>query len=614
MAPPSGNVSRPWRALTALGVLIVVLFLAIVGGNVLQPSKWGSDFKVHLGLDLTSGTTVALEAQAPKGVSSAQFATDMTEARTIMENRVNGAGFTEAQVQQQGSNIINVAVPGANSQKVVNLVGTTAQLLFRQVLLIAPNTATATATPTPTPSGTATPSASASPSATATTKAKVSISPNAGTPDSAGHARLLAAQAKASATPSPTSSATASATPTPSASATPTSGLSTTADASGSVALVSPHVQTLFDKLNCASKNWKSEVGYTGTQYNNPDAQIVSCGTVGGVLYKYALAKSLVQGKDIKSATAGLSSSSVDWQVNVVFHPAGATAWGNVTTEMYNKYGTSSANDYMAMVLDGEVISAPVVQGAMTTGSAEITGSFTENQATTLANQLSYGALPLTFTKQSVQTISPQLGSDQLHAGLLAGAIGLLLVVLYCLLYYRGLAVVAVSSLIIAGVLVFEAIILLGKYENLALELSGVAGLIVAIGITADSFVVFFERLRDEVRDGRTLRTAVERGWKRARRTVLVSDTVSFLAAALLWYFSIGEVKGFAFTLGLTTMIDVVVVFLFTKPMITLLARTKFYGQGHPWSGLDPERLGARAPWRSTRPARVTPATPAKEA
>jgi len=265
-------------------------------------------------------------------------------------------------------------------------------------------------------------------------------------------------------------------------------------------------------------------------------------------------------------------------------------------------------------VLDGEVISAPVVQGAMTTGSAEITGSFSENQATTLANQLSYGALPLTFTKQSVQTISPELGSDSLHAGLLAGAIGLLLVVLYCLLYYRGLAVVAVSSLIIASVLVFEAIVVLGKYEGLALELSGVAGLIVAIGITADSFVVFFERLRDEVRDGRTLRTAVERGWKRARRTVLVSDTVSFLAAALLWYFSIGEVKGFAFTLGLTTVIDVVVVFLFTKPMITLLARTKFYGQGHRWSGLDPTRLGARAPWRSTRPARVTPATPAKEA
>jgi preprotein translocase subunit SecD len=610
VAPPSGNVSRPGRALAALGVLIVVLFLAIVGGNIVQPSKWGSDLKVHLGLDLTSGTTVALSAQAPSGVSQAQFATDMTQAKNIMESRVNGAGFTEAQVQQQGSNIINVAVPGAGSQKVINLVGTTAQLLFRQVLLIAPNTATATATPTPTPSasGTATPSAGASPSAS--TKAKVSISPRGGTPAAAGRAQLLAAQAKASATPS----ATASATPTPSASGTPTSGLSTTADGSGNAALLSPQIKAMFDKLNCANRNWKSEVGYTGTQYNDPSSQIVSCGTLNGVRYKYALDKSVVLGKMIKSATAGLASTSVNWQVNLNFKPDGAKNWGNLTTTMFNKYGTSSALDQLAVVLDGAVISSPVVEGAMTTGTAQITGNFTENQATLLANQLSYGALPLTFTKQSIQTISPQLGSDQLRAGLLAGAIGLLLVVLYCLLYYRGLAVVAVSSLIIAGVLVFETIILLGKYQNLALELSGVAGLIVAIGITADSFVVFFERLRDEVRDGRTLRTAVERGWKRARRTVLVSDTVSFLAAALLWYFSIGEVKGFAFTLGLTTVIDVVVVFLFTKPMITLLARTKFYGQGHRWSGLDPARLGARAPWRSSRPARVTSATPAKEA
>jgi preprotein translocase subunit SecD len=612
VAPPSGNVSRPGRALAALGVLIVVLFLAIVGGNIVQPSKWGSDLKVHLGLDLTSGTTVALSAQAPSGVSQAQFATDMTQAKNIMESRVNGAGFTEAQVQQQGSNIINVAVPGAGSQKVINLVGTTAQLLFRQVLLIAPNTATATATPTPTPSasGTATPSAGASATPSASTKAKVSISPRGGTPAAAGRAQLLAAQAKASATPS----ATASATPTPSASGTPTSGLSTTADGSGNAALLSPQIKAMFDKLNCANRNWKSEVGYTGTQYNDPSSQIVSCGTLNGVRYKYALDKSVVLGKMIKSATAGLASTSVNWQVNLNFKPDGAKNWGNLTTTMFNKYGTSSALDQLAVVLDGAVISSPVVEGAMTTGTAQITGNFTENQATLLANQLSYGALPLTFTKQSIQTISPQLGSDQLRAGLLAGAIGLLLVVLYCLLYYRGLAVVAVSSLIIAGVLVFETIILLGKYQNLALELSGVAGLIVAIGITADSFVVFFERLRDEVRDGRTLRTAVERGWKRARRTVLVSDTVSFLAAALLWYFSIGEVKGFAFTLGLTTVIDVVVVFLFTKPMITLLARTKFYGQGHRWSGLDPARLGARAPWRSSRPARVTSATPAKEA
>jgi preprotein translocase subunit SecD len=378
-------------------------------------------------------------------------------------------------------------------------------------------------------------------------------------------------------------------------------------------------VKTLFNKLNCADKNWKEQVGYAEQQYNDPNLQTVSCGSEGGVLYKFVLDKSKVVGKDIKSASASPQTSNVYWQTNLSFHPAGGNAFGQLTEQMYSKYGTSgspsSPLDYLAVVLDGNVISFPAIdQGAITGGSAQITGNFSQAQATNLATQLSYGALPLTFTKESVQSVSPQLGSDQLHAGLLAGAIGLVLVVLYCLLYYRGLAVVAVSSLIIASILVFEAVILLGKYQGLALELSGVAGLIVAIGITADSFVVFFERLRDEVRDGRTLRTAVERGWKRARRTILVADAVSFLAAALLWYFSIGEVKGFAFTLGLTTVIDVIVVFLFTKPMITLLARTKFYGQGHRLSGLDPARLGARAPWRSSRTARVRTTTPAKEA
>ena len=213
---------------------------------------------------------------------------------------------------------------------------------------------------------------------------------------------------------------------------------------------------------------------------------------------------------------------------------------------------------------------------------------------------LQYGSLPLNFKILTADTVSASLGQAQLDGGLIAAAIGLALVVIYSFLYYRGLGLVSVSSLLIAGTLALLAVMLLTKYQNFALELSGIAGLIVAIGITADSFVVFFERLRDEVREGKQLRPAVEAGWKRARRTILVSDTVSFIAAILLYYFSIGEVKGFAYTLGLTTLIDVIVVFLFTKPMVTLLARTKFYGNGHPLSGLDPARLGARTPWRSS--------------
>jgi preprotein translocase subunit SecD len=638
LAPPSGNVSRPGRALAGLAALIVVLLLAIVGGNIGSPGQWGKDFKVHLGLDLTSGTTVALKANAPKGVSSAQFAADMTQAKNIMASRVNGAGFTEAQVQQQGTDIINVAVPGAGSQKVVDLVGTTAQLLFRQVILQAPNTGATTPVTTPTPAPSAsgaaspTPSASASPtaSASASSTAKSGALGQLGKAASGGAAAkemasrsrsLTAAHARASATPSPSASgsAPASATPAASASASPSaggSGLSTVAGAAGDASLVSPAVKAQFNKLNCADPNWKKQVGYTAQQYNTAGIQTVSCGSLNGVRYKFVLDKAAVLGKDVTSASATQSTSNVYWQTNLNFNSAGGAAFGKVTEQMFSKYGVNSVQDELAVVLDGNVISFPVIQGAIPGGSAQITGNFSQEEATNLANVLNYGALPLTFTKQSVQSISPSLGANQLHAGLIAGAIGLLLVVLYCLLYYRGLAIVAVSSLIIAGVLVFESVILLGKYQGFALQLSGVAGLIVAIGITADSFVVFFERLRDEVRDGRTLRTAVERGWKRARRTVLVSDTVSFLAAALLWYFSLGEVKGFAFTLGLTTIIDVVVVFLFTKPMVTLLARTKFFGQGHRFSGLDPVRLGARTPWRSSRTARVRSGTtaPAKEA
>jgi preprotein translocase subunit SecD len=221
---------------------------------------------------------------------------------------------------------------------------------------------------------------------------------------------------------------------------------------------------------------------------------------------------------------------------------------------------------------------------------------------------LKYGAVPLAFQRQSTNFISPQLGAASLTAGLVAAAIGLLLVVIYSFLYYRGLAMVSVLSLATAALITWLSVIMLSKYQGYTLSLAGVAGLIVAIGITADSFVVYFERLRDEVREGRSLRAAVERGWQRARRTILVSDTVSFLAALLLYIIAIGDVRGFAFTLGLTTLIDIVVVFLFTKPMVSLLARTEFFGRGHKWSGLDPARLGAKSPWRGSRAATPRPA------
>ncbi len=624
MAPPSNSASKPGRMLALLAAVIVLLLLAVVGSNIASPGKWSKDFHILLGLDLTSGTQVALKAQAPHG--KAPSPQDMNTAVQIMLNRVDAGGFTEASVVPQGTNIINVSVPGQKSQAVVKLVEQTAELLFRQVLLQAPNQATAVPTPTttPTPSSTATgspsPSAHASPSAS--TKAFVRGSAHSGVAEMArsarslGGAAALTAAAKPSPTPSATGSPSAAATPSATPSPVPTSanGTSTWQTAAGDQALVSPQVKKLFNEVNCADKNWQQQIGYTPQIWNDPNTQIVSCGSLNGVLYKFALDKSLVKGSDIKNASASVQQGTTFWQVNLNFKSAGATAFGNLTTKMYNTYGkTQSPLDDLAVVLDGKVISFPAInQGPIVGGSAQITGNFDQSSATSLGNVLSYGALPLSFTQQSVESVSPQLGHDQLVAGLIAAGLGLLLVVVYLMFYYRGLAIVAVSSLIIAALIVYLSVIALGKYEHLALSLAGIAGLIVAIGITADSFVVFFERLRDEVREGgKTLRTAVEHGWVRARRTILVSDTVSFLAAALLYYFSIGDVRGFAFTLGLTTVIDVLVVFTFTHPVMTLLARTTFFGGGHPLSGLDPVRLGARAPWRGGPRAPARPARPA---
>jgi preprotein translocase subunit SecD len=597
-----------------LAALIVVLLLAILGSDLASPGTWSKNFRVHLGLDLTSGTTVELRAVKPGG--RPPTAADMQQAIQIMENRVNASGTTEAQVQQQGSDIINVSVPGQSAQQVVNLVSQTAELQFRQVLLAAPNTgavaAPAPASPTPVPSVTPSSPASTAPSASATPSASAQAAGSAGR---SGGPQELARRARALPAASPSPSASGAPSPAASAGATPPPASATTTwqQAQGDPSLVSAAVKAQFNKLNCANRDWKQAVGYSNEQWNIRGIQTVSCGLVGGTMYKFALDKAYVVGKDIASASATPSTTSTSWDVLLNFKGTGTKQFGDLTTRMYDKYtGSQAPPNWLGVVLDGVVVSAPYVQTPTTGGNTQITGSFSQTEATTLANQLSYGALPLTFAQESVQSVSPQLGRDQLDAGLIAAALGLLLVVIYLLLYYRGLAIVAVCSLVIAGLLAYLSVVVLGKYQGFALSLAGIAGLIVAIGITADSFVVFFERLRDEVREGRSLRAAVERGWGRARRTILVSDTVSFLAAALLYYFAIGSVRGFAFTLGLTTIIDVVVVFTFTKPVMTLLARTKFFGGGHPLSGLDPARLGARAPWRGT-PRRTAAPVPARQ-
>src|SRR5215207_7930370 len=246
-------------------------------------------------------------------------------------------------------------------------------------------------------------------------------------------------------------------------------------------------------------------------------------------------------------------------------------------------------------LLGPSLIEGKPVSSAIPGGRAEISGNFNQKSATQLADVLKYGALPLSFEVSQVSNVSATLGKDQLRAGMIAGIVGLALVVGYCFLYYRGLGIVVVTSLAVAAVITYEVMVLLGESVGFALNLAGIAGAIVAIGVTADSFVIYFERIRDEVRDGRSLRTAVETGWRRARQTILIADAVSLLSALILFILAIGSVKGFAFTLGLTTLIDVLVVFMFTKPLLSLLARTRFFGGGHRLSGLDPGHLGVRS-------------------
>jgi preprotein translocase subunit SecD len=456
---------------------------------------------VRLGLDLRGGTSVTLQPRIAPGENGKVTNEAIDQAVSIIRQRVNSLGVAESEVAAQGSGTarqIVISVPGDTGRRVVELVGQTAELRFRQVLAIAAST---------------------------------------GAVDPA---------------------------------ATPATG-------------ISPEVNAKFAALDCT----KAE-NLQGSGSDAPEETIVACDRAGTA--KYILAPAEVLGRQISKASAGLDAQSGSaWYVSLTFNGEGTAAFGAITSRVTS---LASPLNQVAIVLDGLVVSAPRINEAIPSGSAQITGSFTQLEAQDLANVLKYGALPLAFDRGEVQQVSPTLGADQLSAGLLAGGLGLGLVLLYSLLYYRGLGLVTVGSLAIAGSLVYLLFLLLGKWIGFTLTLAGIAGAIVAIGVTADSFIIYFERIRDEIREGRSLRTAVETGWSRARRTILVADFVSIIAAVLLYFFAVGGVRGFAFTLGLTTLVDLIVVFAFTKPIVTILAKMNFFASGHPLSGLSAKSTG----------------------
>ncbi|MEU5808382.1 MULTISPECIES: protein translocase subunit SecD [unclassified Streptomyces] len=578
---PTGAQGRPGRALA----IILIAMVALTAGMFLSKQT-----TPRLGIDLAGGTTITLKAKSEPGKPDAVNETNMNTAVGIIDRRVNGLGVSEAEVQTQGRDHIIVNIPkGVNEQQAREQVGTTAQLYFRPVLAFADG---APAAPAATPS----PSASTSGAPKAEGNAKPTPSSSATSQGRAVSEALKAPAATASPSPSASESkkaddnkAAPSPVPTPSG-----------ADAAAA------DLQAKFAALDCTDEKQRAAAG-KGVK---PEEPTLACGQRGTAWGKWILGPAGVAGTDVKEAKGVIDPQRGQWIVTMQFTDKGADKFAKITGELATK---QAPQNQFAIVLDGKVISDPSVSQALTGGNAEISGGFTQQSAQDLGNMLSYGALPLSFSEDSVTTVTAALGGEQLKAGLIAGAIGLVLVVIYLLVYYRGLAFIAILSLGVSAVLTYTLMALMGKGIGFALNLPAVCGAIVAIGITADSFIVYFERIRDEIREGRTLRPAVERAWPRARRTILVSDFVSFLAAAVLFIVTVGKVQGFAFTLGLTTLLDVVVVFLFTKPLMTLMARTKFFSSGHPWSGLDPKRLGARPPLRSSR--RRTPApVDAKEA
>ncbi len=556
---------RPARTLIVFGLTIAVLYgLAALG------QTW----KPRLGLDLEGGTRITLSAIPEGGEITA---TKLDQAASIVDSRVNGSGVSEAEVSTQGNRNIIVEIPGRNRTDLVDAVQRTAQLRFRLVVG-SPQPGTPAPDPSdsasPSPSGKASPSGAASPSG----KAKPKKTPEV------GKATPNPRPAPFATTPDPTPAPSQQ----PSAPADPTAPTQEQPQVTEKGASVDdplawsqdPGVEWLqkFAAFTCPPKGEAA-----APVADNPDDPLMACDENG---QKFLLSQSLIEGTELKSASYGTPQNGVGWAVNLGFKSSARKVFGDTTTALNQNQGT------FAIVLDGSVISYAGVNEPILDGNAQITGDFSEDEARSLSNSLKYGALPIRFAEPTIVTIGPSLAGNQLSAGILAGLAGLFIVMLYCLVYYRGLGLVVIASLLVAGIVTYGTVLVLAKAAGFTLTLPGIAGLIVGVGITADSFIVYFERIRDEMRDGRSMRVAVETGWARARNTCLAADAVSILAAVVLYIFAIGVVRGFAFALGISTLIDVAVFFFFTKPTMTLLAKRRFFNTGHRFSGLSRETLG----------------------
>ncbi len=529
------SVTKIARKRLAWLLTLTITFAALIGLGLVT-KQVGATFAPQLALDLQGGTSIILSPTVGEGQKVTQE--QLQQAVSIIRQRIDSTGVSEATITTSSDNNIIVEIPGTPSEQTLTLIKSSAKLEFRPVILADSGATTTIGGNT---------SATASPSAKATAKA--------------------------------------SATPTASAAATPTAAPTDASDPNW----VSPALRTAFNSLNCGTEFRKPG------QVDDPTKPLITCDT--SRYQKFLLGPVELDGTNISNADAGTVTTSTGastntWAVNLSFDTNGTNIFADVTKRLVS---LSSPRNQFAVTIDGYVITAPATQAVIANGNAQITGSFTAESSKALADQLKYGSLPFGFQVQSQENISATLGSASLQGGLLAGLIGLLLVVIYSVFQYRSLAIVTIGSLVVAAVITYLVIALLSWRQGYRLSLSGIAGLIVAIGITADSFIVYFERVRDELRDGRPLNAAVEAGWKRAIRTILVSDGVSLLSAVVLYLLTVGSVRGFAYTLGLTTLIDLLVVTLFTHPMLELLAQMRYFASGHKWSGFDVKTFAATA-------------------
>lgn len=580
------------RSLLTFLLVIAIGFGALIIGSFTGKTK----LTPGLALDLEGGTQLILTPTTTDGRQVTD--NDLNQAINIIRQRVDASGVAEAEISRQGGSNIVVALPGKPSQETLDLVRSSAVLYFRPVIRVynanahtiakAQNQAikaAATAKPTAKATAKATGTATASPDATPAPSATAAATPTA-TPTPVTATQLATRYADVN------QNGKIDTTP-----------LTATSNDASSDAQISEKM--IYDALMLDCKNPKNLKG--GAQ--DPKKAVISCARDGSGAV-YILGPAELKGTDLTSATSALEQTSQgsntnQWIVSLEFNKQGTADFSKISTRLLQYRNNQSApqKNQFAIVLDGLTVSAPGIESAITGGKAQISGGtnangthgFTQAAANSLANQLSFGSLPLNFTVQSEQQISATLGSEQLQKGLIAGLIGFVLIIIYLAWQYRGLASVAVASLLAAAALTYVVIALLSWGIGYRLSLAGVAGLIVSIGITMDSFIIYFERVRDEVRHGLSLRAAVDEGWVHARKTIIVSDTVNLVAAVVLYVLAVGGVQGFAFTLGVTTVVDLAVIIFFTHPLMVACLAIPFFGQGHRLSGLDPEHLGARS-------------------